>query len=379
MYKLGVVIGPKNFRNSLEIAQYVNLRHFDITFFGSNNHKPRIAKDVDYVYVGMKKILPDFLANFFVRKPYSPVSFIKLEGVDDCLSDVDLVNCVELYSFISSQCSDIKKRRWKKLVVVSYETIPENPLLHFPPYSLNVKKVLERADLFLAITNKAAGCLYYLGIPKEKVKVIYPGIDIDAFSHLEQDAHEVFRILFVGRFDREKGLHTLLQAFLRLYADKRNVELWICGPPRTGKEAEILARRLAKKYPVRMFGYVEHGKLPEVYGQCDVLCLPSFDREKWGMKVWEEQYGFVLVEAMACGLPIVATDCGAVPEIMGPYNITVPQKSVDALYLALCKLFKNVDYRQHVAKVNRKRAEEVFDIEKQRAKLDEVLCELFMS
>lgn len=379
MHKLGVVIGPKNFRNSLEIAQYANLRHFDVTFIGSNNNKPQIAKDVNYVYVGTRKILPDFFASFFVRKPHSPVSFIQLEEVDDCLSDMDLINCVELYSFISSQCAYVEKRSGKKLVVVSYETIPENPLLHFPPYSLNVKKVLKRADLFLAITNKAAGCLHYLRIPEEKIKVIYPGINIHAFSPPEQDDHDVFRVLFVGRFDREKGLHILLQAFLRLSADDRNIELWICGPSRTGKEAEILARRLAEEYPVRMLGYIEHEKLPEVYGQCDVLCLPSFDRKKWGMKVWEEQYGFVLVEAMACGLPIVATDCGAVPEIIGPYNITVPQKSVDALYLALRKLFKNVDYRQHVAKVNRKRAEEMFDIKKQRAELDRVLYKLVKS
>jgi len=376
MHRLGVVLGPEGYRNPLETRQYIGLPHFDVTFIGSQSDQLQVAKNSNYTNVRIKKILPDFLARVFVRKPYSPTSFIKLEGIDDCLSDVDLINSVELYSFVSSQCADLARNEKKKLVVVSYETIPENPLLHLPPYQLNVKKVSEQADLFLAVTYKAAMCLHILGIPKEKVSVVYPGIDIQTFSPSRQKDSEVFRVLFVGRFDREKGLHILLKAFLRLYDNYKNVELWICGSTRTGKQVENLTLRYAEKYPLKMFGHVDHEKLPEVYRQCDLLCLPSVDREKCGMKVWEEQYGFVFLEAMACGLPIVATDCGAIPEIIGTHNVIVPQNSVNALYLALCKIFVNADYRQQIAEANRKRAEEEFDIEKQKEKLDMVFTNL---
>ena len=82
------------------------------------------------------------------------------------------------------------------------------------------------------------------------------------------------------------------------------------------------------------------------------------------------------IEAMACGLPIVASDCGSITEVVGPNNILVRQKSVDDLYQALCKLVEEDDYRNAISKANRVRAEELFDIVKQKRKIGKALCEI---
>jgi glycosyltransferase involved in cell wall biosynthesis len=328
-----------------------------------------------HVYVGIKKLLPDFVSGFFVHKPYSPVSFVQLQNVEKALEGMEIIECAELYSFISAQCAKIAKATRKRLVLSIWETITTLPINHCLPYSRNVVTVRKNADVFIAHTWRAANYLKRMSVPEEKIKVIYPGVDVGKFHPSGRQGNDTFRILFVGRFDKEKGLHTLLKAFARLHGENSNTELWVRAKKRTG-EVEALAHRYSQKYPIRFLGPVDYNKLPEIYSQCDVLCLPSIDKKKWGIKIWEEQFGFVLMEAMACGLPIVATDCGAIPEVIGTENLTVRQKSADDFYFALRRVIEDEYFRKRVSKLNRARTESLFDIEKQRKKIGEILEEL---
>lgn len=373
--KLAIVIGPPGYRKRQEVILFKECPHFETTLVLSSMEKPWIMEGVNYAYAESVKLVPDFLAGFAARKPYSPVSFVKLENLEKCLKDVDIINCIELYSFISRQCAEIARDKGKKLAVSVFETIPSLLLHKVPPFSRNVKEVLKQADVFIAYTNRSAEYLRQLGAPEEKIKVIYPGVDMQRFHPQKERNHDDMRILFVGGFAGEKGLTILLKAFSRLHTDAPQVEVWICAKPRN-KEEEVLIQAYMRKYPLRAFGYVEHNELPRMYRECDLFCLPSFDKRKWGMRVWEEQFGFALVEAMASGLPVVAIDCGAVPEIVGSENGIVPQKSVEALCTALHKLVKDEDHRQYLAKANRNRAERLFNIEKQRTIIDNALNEL---
>jgi glycosyltransferase involved in cell wall biosynthesis len=349
-------------------------QYFETIYVGSTEDKEWL-NDPKYVYVNVKKILPDFVSSLFVRKPYSPVSFVKLQKVETALEDMDIIECSELYSFVSCQCAKFAKAAGKRLVLSVWETIVTLPINHCLPYSHNVVTVRKYADVFIAHTWRAASYLRCMSVPEEKIKVVYPGVDVRKFHPSIRQNDGTFRVLFVGRFDKEKGLHVLLEAFTRLHATNSDTELWIRAKKRTG-EVEAEAKRYAQRYPIRFLGPVDYDKLPEIYGQCDVLCLPSFDKKKWGIKVWEEQFGFVLMEAMACGLPVVATDCGAIPEVVGVENSIVKQKSVDDLYFALRNLCEDEELYRRVSKANRARAEEQFNIEKQRKKLADILCEL---
>lgn len=331
-----------------------------------------------YRKVRIKKILPDFIADTFFRQPYSPVSFIKIDKLEDHLKDVDIINCVELYSFISSQCANIAKELNKKLVISVWETLPNMPLHYMPPHVWNVETVRKQADLFLAYTKRAAGYLRNLSIPEEKIAVVYPVIDLKKYYPNEKtEKHEIFRILFNSRFAPEKGFDFLFQAFLRLLAEGLDVEMWICGDYRKSVEGSKVYELVQKhKYPIKFLGYLNYDELPNIYKQCDVLCLPSIDRVIMGIKVWEEQFGFVLAEAMACGLIIVASDCGAIPEIVGRRNLIVKQKSALDLYTALRKLVENRSLCREVGEYNRLDAEEMFSVDKQKSNIEKMLKKL---
>lgn len=350
------------------------LFNFDVRFIGFSVCKEWLFNP-RFVYLNVKKFLPDFICNSVTRRPYSTVSPLGLQDLEDALKKIDIIESIELYSFLSCQCAKIAKKHGKKLVISIFETI-SSPLLHkLPPFLRNVKTCLRQADAFIAYTNRSAEYLQQLSAPREKIKVIYPGIDLKKFHPPKKRDHSNLRILFVGGLAGEKGIDILLKAFSKLYRKNSQTELWICAKPRHDKE-EALIQFYSQKYPVKAFGHVDHEKLPEIYRRCDIFCLPSFDKRKFGVTVWEEQFGFVLVEAMASGLPIVATRCGAIPEIMGPNNILVPQESEKTLFSALSTLINDSTLRVSMSKMSRQRAEQKFDIIKQRKKMNETLISI---
>ena len=376
LHTLNVIVGPPGYRHLGELRHFVGLRHFKTVFVTSRRHIP-LGNIVSHKFVTVRKLLPDFITERFVRRPYGPVSLLEF-GMLDTVSDADLFNSPELYSFASNQSIRATIERNAKLSISSWETIPRNPLLLSPPYSFNVSRLKKRADLFLVPTRLAARCLLKIGCPPDKVKVLRPGVDSGFLSSATTE-HEGFRILFVGRLDPEKGIRNLLQAFVEFYRLNNRAELWLCGPTRSGGAVEVAARSLASRIPITLLGELSQDALKRVYSSCDVFCLPSVDRWKWGFKVWEEQFGWALVEAMANGLPIVATDCGAVREVIGSQNLIVRQNAVSDLVDGFMSLWREKGTREMISELNRERASIFHNLEKQRLELDQIFVELLES
>jgi glycosyltransferase involved in cell wall biosynthesis len=146
----------------------------------------------------------------------------------------------------------------------------------------------------------------------------------------------------------------LLQAFSQLH---EKLELWFVG---TGPLSSII-RQYSTKHGVRAIGHVDWKDMPRIYQACDIFCLPSKDSRRMHMKIWEEQLGFALVEAMATGLPIVSTNCGAIPEIVGQDNPIVAQGDIQGLANAIGFLANDNKSRSRIGSNNRMRAERLFD------------------
>ena len=139
---------------------------------------------------------------------------------------------------------------------------------------------------------------------KDKDKIfIIPHCYNPYYFYLNNDKHNEIKILYVGRFVREKGLEYLRD----IIENFKNVKFGIIGE---GKDKYIL-QNVLKKQNVLYYGYIGNKKrLGEIMREYDILLLPSYKTNNW-----EEVFGIVLIEAMACGLVCISTDC------IGPLHI----------------------------------------------------------
>lgn len=330
------------------------------------------AKPEDWKWLPLKKVnliilhpKPYFLVDplNLVRRAYGITSWVQLRGLEKHLKDVDIVDSPEVYTFLTLQSIKLSKKLKKPTVIQVSESIKNHPVTWLPPYSLILKKAVKEADLLIAHTKLAGEWLLSVGASEDKVKVIYPGFDLEFFHPPDKPrSKDIIRLLFAGNLIESKGIPELLKAFSQLY-DKygKKIELWICG----NGPLEGLIKKYSKRYPIRHLGKVPWSDMPEIYRNCDIFCLPSKDLYKWGVKIWEEHLGFVLVEAMASGLPIVSTRCGAIPEVVGEGNFAVKQGSVDELYKALEILIEDEHLRRKIGRENRKRCYELFEGKRQ--------------
>lgn len=188
------------------------------------------------------------------------------------------------------------------------------------------------------------------------------------------------RILFVGRLSPEKGVHDLLQAFTAAGADYPSATLRLVGPGAIipfdmaipfCRDSLLLAladwyrpgaypvelRRLAAQVPAGRVEILDqgipHDELPDCYREADLFVAPS---------VWEEPFGIPLVEAMASGLPVIATRGGAFPEIVkeGHTGLLVDRASPGQLAAALRRLLADAELRHRMGEAGRRRAEDHF-------------------
>lgn len=155
----------------------------------------------------------------------------------------------------------------------------------------------------------------------EKITVIPSGVDVDRFRPMPRGEAETVlgldkgipRILYVGAVTRSKGIDHLLRAFARInLATDDPAQLLLIGDGNYADPAQVLADELGIGQYVTFVGKRPNDEIPLWINACDVLVLPSLS----------EGLGVVLIEAMACGKPVVATVCG------GPEDIVTPQTGI---------------------------------------------------
>jgi|GEM_PF-1706324 len=290
---------------------------------------------------------------------YGLTSWAYLKNLEKYLLEADFIDTAEVFTFFSYQCARISQKLGKPLIVSAIETIPKHITSYVPPYSLITKYVGRRADLFVVPSVRSRDYLVSIGIKEGKIRVIPFGVDVERFYPKQDDAkREIIRILFVSPLTEKRGLPYILYVFPKLCSEYKNLELWICGKG----PLEGLVKEFAKKYPIRYLGFVPWMKIPEIYRMCDIFVLPSRDIYRFGIKLSEDgQWTTVVLEAMASGLPLIVSDSGTYPEMVGSDNFIVAQGDVKQLYESLRILVEDEALRRKIGASNRMRAEELFD------------------
>ncbi len=214
--------------------------------------------------------------------------------------------------------------------------------------------LLGRLAACIAVSDAAAD--YHaraLGVPPRTFDVIPNGVDAarfagaDPFPEIAEDGRPT--LLFVGRLERRKGLEPLVRAFTRLKAARPDLRLYVVGEgPERERCQGLLPARL--RADVVFLGRVEQEDLPRFYRSVDVYVSPALGGES---------FGIVLLEAMAAGRPVVASDLPGYRSVAddGVQARLVPPGDVKALTDALGSLLDNPSLRSAMATEGRRTAE----------------------
>ncbi len=184
--------------------------------------------------------------------------------------------------------------------------------------------------------------------------IIPNGIDLEHFSPDVSPIGEFcdgkLNILFVGRLETRKGLDYLIKAYKQAKEELPNSRLIVVGP---GTRLRRRYERLVKRYrleDVIFIGYASYTDLPRYYKTADICCSPATGRES---------FGITLVEAMAVGKPVVATNIDGYASVMthGQEGFLVPPKDKKTLAQALISLMRDESLRQQMGARGRLTAE----------------------
>lgn len=243
-----------------------------------------------------------------------------------------------------------------------------------------LRPVFNRARLIICVNEGAKRNVLSVGPYGGKTrKMMYGtwGVDLGEFSP-QRDGREPDwgtwpLLLFVGRLHPEKGVFDLLEAFAIVKNRFPAAKLVLVGdgPARTQIEQFALKRGLTSS--IVLTGLVKNRDLPAYFRAADVFVAPSITTRKW-----EEQVGMANIQAMACGVPIVSTRSGAIPEYVpdGVAGILVPERNPQALAGAILSLLENTDLRRRIGETGRAYAVAHYDARKNVRAAEEVILQM---
>ncbi|MFT8421263.1 MAG: glycosyltransferase [Gluconacetobacter sp.] len=229
-------------------------------------------------------------------------------------------------------------------------------------YPLHRRALARQGQLFLCNSGFLRDQAVARGFPVERTHVHYIGVDCAAYQPREP-AEETPVILHVARLVELKGTEYLLRAFARLAAAHRDLRLAIIGEGPLRGRLEALAGALGVAERVLFLGAQPHAVVMEWMRRAMMLVLPSVLTASGRV----EGLGMVMLEAAVCGVPVVATRVGGIPEGVaeGRSGLIVPPRDVEALAAAMDALAADPAMRGAMGRAGRAFVAERFDLRRQ--------------
>lgn len=227
-----------------------------------------------------------------------------------------------------------------------------------PPFAQVERFVVQRSAGWVAWGETVKeNLLSRPGYARRPARYIPMGVDVELFRPDRAAGQDVRRELgwdasgppvvgYLGRFVPEKGVPLLMEALERLTTPWR--ALFVGGGPLEGTLGAWASRQGDR---VRVLTGVPHTGVPRVLNAMDVLCAPSQTAPRW-----KEQFGRMLAEGFACGVPVLGSDSGEVPRTVGDAGLVLPEASPAAWTTALATLLESPERRRELSTLGRERA-----------------------
>jgi glycosyltransferase involved in cell wall biosynthesis len=225
-------------------------------------------------------------------------------------------------------------------VVTLYDFIPlrfsrrRSPLHQYNRHY--VPRVLKQAKHIIAISESTANdAMKFCNVPASKITAIPLGYDSTNFRFLDLPTQNY--VLYLGRTNPYKNVRRAIQAFSQV-PHHQDYEFWIAGPadPRYIPELEGLAWELGVR--LQILNYVPYPELPILINRAIALVFPS---------LWEG-FGLPILEAMACGTPVITSNTSSMPEVAGDAAILVDPTDVNAIAGAIADVIRDDRLRQQL-------------------------------
>ncbi len=218
--------------------------------------------------------------------------------------------------------------------------------------------MFERASLVSAPTRFLSELVEGLGCPTEKLVVVPSGVDLTRFCHRERQARPdgLVRLLSVGRLVEQKGHAVAFEALARVVERRPDVRYAIVGEGPERARLEALIERLGLQEHVQLLGRRTHDEVLALMSEAHVFLQPSIHIRAGNREV----LGVAALEAQACGLPVLASDVGGLPEAVPPEAL-VPTGDAGALAERLAALLAEPSAWRELGRAGRSWVERRFD------------------
>jgi glycosyltransferase involved in cell wall biosynthesis len=284
--------------------------------------------------------------------PYPILTIQAYKHFANIIKDCDLVH-IHGHVYMSSYlAAKLAKKYRKPLIVTQHNTFIDykswlTVLEHLNDLVIG-KAILKNADQILTVSKETKKYVLKLGADKSKTSVMYNGVDPKCFRTAQKEESRIKlglpknrKIIFsVRRLVYKNGLDTLIESVPLITQSYPKVLFVVAGKGPSRKLIEDHIKELGIGSNIKLTGFVSDEQLPIYYNSADYFILPSASGE--GLPL-------VLFEAMACGLPVIATTVGGTPEIVDHMKngVLVPPRNPEKMAKALIKLLAT----EHLGKI----------------------------
>ena len=259
---------------------------------------------------------------------------------------------------------------WKKPCVVSFHGMDIQARPEQEGYDAQMRALLQTVPLVLARSRSLFAALEAWGCPREKLRLNRTGIPLGQFPFQQRPmpADGAWRFVQACRLVAKKGLRTSLRAFAKFHARHPQATFCIAGDGPMKAELETLTGELGLREAVELCGFLSQAELAALYARAHVFLHPSEmppDRNQEGVPN-------SMLEAMATGLPVLATTHGGIPEAVTHERtgLLVPERDDAALFAAMQQITAETDFLYILGQAAARAVREEFEQEKAIERLE---------
>lgn len=375
------------FRHGVEDRELVTLRH--LTEFGVKSFVATTKGGMPYEATGLgldvvtlrepfERLPVSARMKALARKKFSSPRQAAIRGIDGALARSTVVNVSEAFNVLSAQVV----ARAARLRTPSIVTVYENIAYRYdddPRMAARKDAVYSVASAFVAVTPGAVDALIDEGVPPGRIHLIPYGVAVGAFDSVVPSSsmrrswgavESTVIFIYTGRLLREKGLVELVRALRGI--ESTDWKLVLVGHGTEESRIRRVAHQCGLAGNLVFTGWVPTDRVREMLCSADVFVCPSLETP-----YWKEQLGFSTLEAMAAGLPVVATATGSFPYLLGAKasDLLATPYCVQDLTRALISAMDS-GRREVVGQRNRRAAEGEFSAEASARSYFELICAL---